>query len=173
MKAKGSNVLPSGRPLPCFDGKRKAAVLQRDWKKRLSAYLDDKALNQSGARNRIIEIVLAKEGHFSVAELVKRVQEAHPQIGVATVYRSIPVLLGFGLIRETLSGETGQMIYEVADEHHHDHIVCVDCQKIFEFHDSRIESAQEKISQKMGFKPASHRHVIYARCEFRTPDGPE
>lgn len=153
---------PCGRAVP----KGSRSALESDWKEKLSSYLQEKELKQSESRNHIIEVVLREEGHFSVADLVKKVQTANPGIGTATVYRSIPVLLDLGLIHETLTDQEGQMIYEVGGEEHHDHIVCLDCDRIFEFHDETIESAQDKVSRKMHFKPLKHRHVVYARCEL-------
>ena len=98
---------------------------------------------------------------------MREVQRAYPGIGAATVYRSIKVLCDAKILRETLVDADGRVVYEVFDEDHHDHIVCLDCGAIFEFHDSLIESRQERVAGELAFAPVRHRHVIYARCEYK------
>ncbi|MGZ3707544.1 MAG: transcriptional repressor, partial [Bdellovibrionota bacterium] len=58
-------------------------------------------------------------------------------------------------------------MYEPVDEEHHDHIICVDCGEIFEFHDDQIESQQSQVAREMKFEEVRHRHVVYARCAYK------
>jgi Fur family ferric uptake transcriptional regulator len=63
----------------------------------------------------------------------------------------------------------GQVFYELCEmesDEHHDHIVCMDCRRIFEFHDEGIEARQAQISKEMGFVAEKHTHVIYAKCQY-------
>lgn len=160
--------LPCGRPIPVVSKTEAAARPTRDvFLKRLNAYLEEKDLNQSDSRNRIVDIILEEDRHFSINDLVTKVHSAYPNIGSATIYRNVPVLLEAGIIRETLVDDQRQKVYEIEAEEHHDHIVCTDCQEIFEFHSEVIETAQNKISEKMSFIPTRHRHVIYASCKFK------
>jgi Fur family ferric uptake transcriptional regulator len=131
---------------------------------RLRKYVESQALKNSESRNKIVEVIAGSRSHFNAQELVKRVVARAPEIGAATVYRNIPLLLAAGVLQESLVQETGETLYELSDEEHHDHIVCVDCGAIFEFHDEVIEKAQDKVIGKLGFMPVRHKHVIYAKC---------
>lgn len=155
--------LPCGRPLP------ESVRPFGDWKKKLDAYLDEKKLRRSDQRERIVEIALAQPGHFNVQQIVRKIQDAHPGIGAATVYRNVRVLCDAGILKETLVDSEGQAFYEAWDEDHHDHVVCADCGHIFEFHDEKIEAAQRRAVEKIGFRELRHRHVIYASCEMKRP----
>lgn len=159
--------LPCGRPVPPKASTQTEALSKSSWKERLDRYLRQKNLKQSASRLQIIERILSQTGHFTVPELVRKVQDAQPGIGAATVYRNIPLLCEIGILRETLTDESGQKIYEIGEEGHHDHIVCLDCREIFEFHDDAIEVAQERVASKMRFLPAHHRHVLYAHCGYK------
>ena len=136
------------------------------WFERLEKYVASKKLNRSGTREKVLELALLEREHFSAQDLVRRASHKYPQLGSATIYRAIPVLLDAGILKETLSLQDGTKLFEISEGAHHDHIVCVDCGAIFEFHDPVIEKAQEKLEKKLRFKGVSHRHVIYANCEY-------
>ncbi len=136
-------------------------------RKKLTAYVAAKKLNQSRSRTKILDAVVQFESHFTASQLIAAVTKADPKIGAATVYRSIVFFTGAGIMRDTLSTDSGEKVYEVESTRHHDHIVCLDCDAILEFHEPKIEDAQEKVLEKLGFRQARHRHVIYAHCEYR------
>ena len=73
------------------------------------------------------------------------------EIGLATVYR---VLNQFDeahiVIRHNFEGN--KSVFELAPTEHHDHIICEDCGKVFEFTDNIIEQRQREISEKYGIK---------------------
>ena len=56
--------------------------------------------------------------------------------------------------------------YELSSSEHHDHIVCVDCHAIIEFHDESIENRQQELTQELGFTAQDHQHVLYASCDL-------
>jgi Fur family ferric uptake transcriptional regulator len=70
------------------------------------------------------------------------------------------------ILKESLMDVQGRVVYERFDEGHHDHIVCLDCGQILEFHDDEIEAQQQKVTKKLRFEEVRHRHVIYARCSY-------
>jgi len=47
----------------------------------------------------------------------------------------------------------------------HDHIVCMDCGLVEEFVDAEIETRQNAIAQRLGFKIEEHSLVLYGRCQ--------
>jgi Fur family ferric uptake transcriptional regulator len=162
LKDQKSNM-PCGRPRPAFHGGLKDHSVQN----KLSEYLRTQDLKKSEARGQILEVILKNPRHFGVQELIIQVRKRHPNIGPATVYRNINLLVEAQVIRETLTTETGDKLYELSVEEHHDHIVCLDCQGVFEFHEDVIEEAQEKLGKKLKFSPVKHRHIIFAKCAFR------
>ena len=106
-------------------------------------------------------------GHLDAQGLVEQVKKKHSGIGAATVYRSIKVLCDASILKESLTDANGRVIYELFDEGHHDHIVCLDCDEIFEFHDEKIELQQSAVVKQLDFREVRHRHVVYAHCSYR------
>jgi Fur family ferric uptake transcriptional regulator len=158
-----SKSLPCGR-------KRAHGPTQSDrsgdlWRPRLNDFLKRKRLRATRPREWIAEVALTRKSHFDIQSLVKEVGARHPEISPATVYRTVATLCEAGLLTETLQGKGGVALYEPSlEDEHHDHVVCIDCNEIIEFHDSGLERAQNKALENMQFKQIRHRHVIYARC---------
>ena len=155
--------LPCGRPLTAEKDRQtrlKEALLKLD------AYSQSMKLNRSEAREKILETILDETHHFRALDLLKRLSKKYPNIGKATLYRTLPILVESGVLQEGPSDPEGQTTFEWGDDDHHDHIVCTDCHHIFEFHDEVVEKRQHQLTEKMKFNVKSHRHVIYAACEF-------
>src|SRR5690606_23766331 len=95
-----------------------------------------------------------------------RLAARHPEVGKATLYRNLPILVESGVLCEGPTDPDGQTLYELAGEEHHDHIFCLDCRKIFEFHDEAIERRQDAVAESMKFHTKGHRHVVFASCDY-------
>ncbi|PJG82232.1 ferric iron uptake transcriptional regulator [Caviibacterium pharyngocola] len=104
-----------------------------------------------------------KMSHFSAEDVYKMLLERGEDIGLATVYR---VLNQFDeaniLIRHNFEGN--KSVFELAPTEHHDHIICVDCGKVFEFNDEVIEKRQREISEEHGIKLKTHSLYLYGKC---------
>ena len=131
-------------------------------RKALAQYLEDHSLKHTKQREAILEVFLEVKGHITGEELHQRVKEHHPGIGYTTVYRTMKLLCDAGLASER-HFDDGVTRYEVEHEHH-DHLVCVRCGKIVEFECAMIESAQDEIVARYGFRLLRHRHELYGHC---------
>ncbi len=155
--------LPCGRENPTHVKPKQERVLEA-WNEQLKKYLEDQDLRYTEQRWKIAKIILQTGGHLDVLGLTEKVKEEHPEIGAATVYRTIKVLIDAGILEESLTDEAGRVIYEIHDQDHHDHIVCLDCNAIFEFNSDKIERDQKEITEKLLFTNERHHHVIYGHC---------
>lgn len=104
-----------------------------------------------------------KMQHFSAEDVYKMLLEKGDEIGLATVYR---VLNQFDeakiLIRHNFEGN--KSVFELSPTEHHDHIICVDCGKVFEFNDELIEKRQKEISREHGIELENHSLYLYGKC---------
>ena len=128
----------------------------------LARYLEEHNLKHTKQREAVLEVFLGASGHITSEEIYERVRGQHPSIGYTTVYRTMKLLCEAGLAMER-HFDDGVTRYEVEHEHH-DHLVCVRCGKIVEFECSMIESAQDDIVQRYGFRLLRHRHELYGHC---------
>jgi Fur family ferric uptake transcriptional regulator len=124
-----------------------------------------KGLKCTRQRSLIIDTFLASEGHASVEELWSKVRSADAKVSVATVYRTMKLLVESGLAHARNFGD-GQTRYEAAiGRHHHDHLICTNCGDIIEFENDRIEQLQDTIAKRHGFKVTSHKMELYGLCK--------
>jgi Fur family ferric uptake transcriptional regulator len=56
-------------------------------------------------------------------------------------------------------------MYETTgDAEHHDHLICLECGHVLEFHNEAIEREQERVARSFGFNVIRHRHELYGLC---------
>jgi len=137
-------------------------------------FLKDHGLKLTAQRGAILARTLQIDEHFSAEELFEVLRRESRGISKATVYRTLALLVEAELL-DARDFDRGHMLYERAThEAHHDHLICVRCKRIFEFHCEEIEQLQEQISQRYDFEMVSHTHHIYGvcgRCRRQEGDG--
>lgn len=116
-------------------------------------------------RRIILDSFLESKGHLSSEELYEKVKEDNPNIGQATVYRTIKLLADSG-IAVTVDFSDGVARYELDyGKAHHDHIICEICKKNIEIVDEEIERRQEELAAQHGFVLSHHSMYLYGICE--------
>lgn len=141
----------------------KAAVARL--RERLSAYMAKKGLRSTAQRRLIVDTFFEGAAHMTIEDLLTEVRARDRGIGYATVYRTLKLLAECGVASERRFGD-GLSRYELADEAstHHDHLICIECGRIVEFEEPRIEELQDEIAARHGFSVTSHKHEMYGTC---------
>jgi len=132
----------------------------------LDRFLSGKGLRRTSQREAIIEAAFGTTDHFNAEELLIKARVIDRSVSRATVYRTLPLLVECGLLRELdLGGDT--KIYDPNFLAHptHNHLVCVDCRKIIEFEDPNMELLENCITRRLGFSPANKTVKIEAHCD--------
>ena len=125
----------------------------------------DKGLKSTRQREVILDEFLRLGSHISTEELYLRLRRKNPQLGYATVHRTLKLFAECGIAEQRHFGD-GQARYEASDlDEHHDHLICVTCGRIVEFEDPRIERLQEEVARQHGFSIERHRLELYGCCE--------
>ncbi len=138
---------------------------QASIQKAFERFLRTRSLKLTPQRKRIFERVFSTHEHFS-AETLYGWLKAEPGSGAsrATVYRTLGLLAEGGFL-ESLDTGSGELLYEhVLGHRHHDHLVCIDCGRIEEFSDLRIESLQQEAAQRKGFALLYHNLRLFGTC---------
>ena len=128
-------------------------------------YLKEKGMKLTPERKAILEGVFSLHKHFDVDELYDELKKEKKRISLASIYRTLPILIKSDLINETLRCQ-GKVSYELIFGHkHHDHMVCINCGKIIEFRNEKIEELQNMVCRNHSFKPIEHRLGIRGYCK--------
>jgi len=133
--------------------------------------LKQAGLKTTQPRLKVLDVLETSQNHHMTAEDVyKRLLETEQEIGLATVYRILTQFETAGLvIRHNFEG--GRALYELDNGAHHDHMVCVECGKVFEFFDRTIEQRQRNVAAKAGFTMEDHSLSLYGVCNGMKKSG--
>ncbi|MDV2858402.1 MULTISPECIES: ferric iron uptake transcriptional regulator [Oceanimonas] len=130
---------------------------------------NNQALKKAGLkvtlpRIKILELLQQPDTqHVSAEELYKLLIDQGEEIGLATVYRVLNQFDDAGIVtRHHFEG--GKSVFELATQEHHDHLVCLDCGKVIEFHDEVIEERQRVIAGQFNIKLTNHSLYLYGHC---------
>lgn len=108
--------------------------------------------------------------HLTAEQIYDLVKAQFPEIGLATVYRTIQLLSELSLI-DRLNLDDGFVRYEISRKysedtcHHHHHLICLDCGSIYAFQDDLLETLEERIRETMGFEVVDHEVKLYGHCK--------
>lgn len=111
-------------------------------------------------RDAILNALVAAGRPLGPQEILGAAQAGAPSLGIATVYRTVKLLLEDGSIRAvTLPGEPAR--YEAADLGHHHHFKCTACDRVFDI--DRCAGDLHRLVPP-GFTLQSHDITLYGRC---------
>ena len=129
-----------------------------------SKELKEHGLKATAPRLKILELMESSQiRHLSAEDIYKLLINSQFEIGLATVYRVLTQFESAGIvIRHHF--EEGHSVFELAGEAHHDHIVCVRCGRVEEFHDYEIENRQRMVAERLGFELTDHNLNMYGLC---------
>lgn len=133
--------------------------------------LKKNGLKVTTQRITILEVLQSRpDKHLTVEEIYDCVKEQYPDIGLATVYRTIQVLSELNLI-DKLNLDDGYVRYEIGKMenngqiHHHHHLICLNCGSVFTFEDDLLETLEERIKNSMDFQVVDHEVKLFGYCK--------
>jgi len=123
--------------------------------------LKEAGLKVTSPRLKILSLLqLPENQHLSAEDLYKKLLEQGDEVGVATVYRVLNQFDDAGIVtRHHFEG--GKSVFELTNQEHHDHLVCLKCGEVIEFNDPLIEEQQKLIAAKYGIKLTNHSLYLY------------
>ena len=130
----------------------------------LLEHIQKAGLRRTGQRDLIMEIFLRTEAHLTSEDLYWLVQKEDRSVGHTTVYRTLKLLTEAGLAREVRFGDNRTYYEHHYNHDHHDHMICTECGKIIEFFSQDIESMQDKMAEKFGFRTTHHSLRMWGLC---------
>tara|TARA_Y100000994_G_C15433354_1_gene335176 strand:+ start:26 stop:448 length:423 start_codon:yes stop_codon:yes gene_type:complete len=127
--------------------------------------LKKEGLRHTIQRQAVWDEIKSNDDHRDAEQIYSALRKNNLNVSRATVYRTIDVLYKNNLIRKIELGDSPSKYENKVNSDHHDHIICVQCGRIDEFVDDKIESQQDKIIDKLGFKMIRHIHQLFVLCK--------
>jgi len=113
----------------------------------------------------ILQKLLKLQHHVNAEELFYELRKENQSIGYSTVYRTLKLLTECGIAKENQFGDRITRYESAFNKAHHDHIVCVKCNEIYEFENEQIEELQKEVAKNLGFEMLDHKLEIYGICK--------
>ena len=134
-------------------------------RKQLQQLLTERKLKKTSQRALIWGALLEQKGHPSVEEIRDNLLQQGHRIGLATIYRTIKILLQSGFVRQSkLHGTTR---YEpVIKQPNHLHFICNSCGSTVEFPSRKIENLIKRATEQNDFEERYSRYAIFGLCKF-------
>ena len=130
--------------------------------------LKDKGYKFTNQRSEIYNIFLEhKDSHLSTEEVFEYVSRVNPDIGIATVYRTLQLFEELNVLYK-ISFDDGVARYEIKSsisEHRHHHLICLDCGKVIEVKLDLLDSLEDEIESEESFKIVDHNLKFYGYCK--------
>lgn len=132
---------------------------ENNYLEELKFRLKDEGFKLTHQRRNIVEVLLNSHGkHMSSEEIYDEVKRGCPEIGLATVYRTLQVLDKLGYTNK-LNLDDGCVRYELnmdKNAHNHHHLICKNCSTIIEVEEDLLDQLESVIKDKYGFEVENH-----------------
>jgi Fur family ferric uptake transcriptional regulator len=126
-------------------------------------------LRMTGPRKTVLGEIARQRSSFTATELLSAVERCAPNVGRATVFRTLDLLVEQGILRRvhTESGANwghSYVLCGLSDAHHH-HLVCTVCGRVSDFEGCSVEGLIEGLKAQTGFRVRGHHLELYGECE--------
>jgi Fur family ferric uptake transcriptional regulator len=114
-------------------------------------------------RLMILSAIENSDDHISAEEIHAQIVARYPYVNISTVYRTLELLEGLGLVTKTDLGE-GRVRYHPADKGHHHHLVCRECGAITDLDEAVLSPVKDILLKEYGFIADLRHLAIFGRC---------
>ncbi|MFC6332347.1 Fur family transcriptional regulator [Paenibacillus septentrionalis] len=119
-------------------------------------------------REATLRILLEnEEDHLSAEDVFLLVKEIAPEIGLATVYRTLELLTDLHIVEKLNFGD-GVARYDLrgdSNHHHHHHLICVQCGIVSEIKEDWLLPLEQRLQEQFGFETVDHRLDFHGVCK--------
>ena len=125
--------------------------------------LDRAGYRVTGPRRAVADLIAARLGHFTAADLVDDAAARRLDIGRATIFRTLEVLADVGAI-ERIDLPSGDHAYIACEPAHHHHVVCGRCGRAADADDAGLSAVVARIARATGYRIDDHRLELFGLC---------
>ncbi len=141
-------------------------------KEKFKKMLKEKGLKVTNQRLLVLEVLADhRDKHMTAEDIYELVKEDYPDIGLATIYRTVQLLREMQLV-DRINLDDGCLRYEISDmsegetkHHHHHHLICKTCGKVVPFEEDLLDELERLVEQETGFCVSDHELKFYGQCQ--------
>ncbi|MEZ0241544.1 MAG: Fur family transcriptional regulator [Chloroflexota bacterium] len=129
----------------------------------LLAALERSDYRMTEPRRTVAALVADQPGHFAAADLVEAATARDLDVGRATIFRTLDVMLELGLV-ERLDLPSGEHAYVACEPSHHHHVICSACGRSEDIDDGGLRPIVRDIARRTGYRVDAHRLELFGLC---------
>ena len=113
------------------------------------------------ARRLVVEVLARTTEHLTADDLANRIHDAHPEIHLSTVYRTLDSLSEWGLV-EHVHQPHGASFFHLAGAHQH--LVCDECGRIRDVPTCEFAALVDRLREEYAFELHVGHVALVGRC---------
>jgi len=142
----------------------KQPELQQQVRQVFTNYLEKNQQRKTNERFVILEEIYSRNDHFDAESLFIELKKKKHHISRATVYNTLELLVVCELVTKHQFGNNMARYEKSYGYRQHDHLICLDCNKVMEFCDPRIHQISTRMGDLLNFDIPHHSLILYGHC---------
>jgi Fur family ferric uptake transcriptional regulator len=133
---------------------------------RFEDYLRENGLKMTRARERVFREILSSPGvHPNAEEIHRRLRVKKKPVGLATIYRTLNLLVRSGLVTAIDLGESHSHFEPDWNRTSHGHLICLSCGRVQEFSHAEIQAAINRVGKEKGYLLDKFSIQVFGYCK--------